>query len=122
VIDDNKYPNIFTYINIRLIQLHFLLRKNIINHKDINLISSFNHSTMCFVINVYSDDQQSALKYLKDIEINLNNILIITGNFNIRDNDWNPLYPHHSTYADTFREIADFFNLELLMLIIQVPT
>ena len=42
---------------------------------------------MCFVINVYSDDQQSVLKYLKNIEINLNNILIITGDFNIRDND-----------------------------------
>jgi len=32
------------------------------------------------------------------------------------------LYSHHSTYADTLREIADFFNLELLMPIIQVST
>jgi len=41
---------------------------------------------MCFLINVYSDDHQSALKYLKNTEINLNNVLIITGDFNIRDN------------------------------------
>ena len=26
-----------------------------------------------------------ALKYLKDIEVNINNILVMTGNFNIRD-------------------------------------
>ena len=32
------------------------------------------------------------------------------------------MYSHHSTYADTLREIADFFNLELLMPIIQVST
>ena len=32
---------------------------------------------MCFIINVYSDDQQFVLKYLKDTEVNLNNILIV---------------------------------------------
>ena len=35
---------------------------------------------------VYSDSSQLALKYLKDTEVNLNNILIMTGGFNIRDN------------------------------------
>jgi len=34
----------------------------------------------------------------------------MTGDFNIRDNDWDPLY---STYVDSLREIADSFNLEL---------
>ena len=34
---------------------------------------------------MYSDSLQSALKYLKDIEVNINNILIMTGDFNIRD-------------------------------------
>ena len=42
--------------------------------------------------------------------------------FNIRDNDWNSLYLHHSTYTDTLREIADSFNLELSLPIDQVPT
>ena len=41
---------------------------------------------MYFVINIYSDDHQLALKYLKNSEMNLNNILIMTGDFNIRDN------------------------------------
>ena len=35
------------------------------------------------MINIYLDKQQSALNYLKDIEININNVLIITSNFNI---------------------------------------
>ena len=42
---------------------------------------------MCFIINIYTDDQQSALKYLKNIEVNLNNILIMIGDFNIRNNN-----------------------------------
>ena len=36
-------------------------------------------------MNIYSDSFHSALKYLKDTEVNINNLLIITGDFNIRD-------------------------------------
>jgi len=36
-------------------------------------------------MNVYSDSSHTALKYLKDIEINILNLLIIIGDFNIRD-------------------------------------
>jgi len=39
---------------------------------------------MCFLINVYSDNQQSTLN---DTEVNLNNILIMTEDFNIINND-----------------------------------
>ena len=76
---------------------------------------------LCF-INVYSDDQQFTLKYLKDTKVNLNDILIITGDFNIRDNNWNLLYLYHSTYVDILKEISDYFNLELSISINQVPT
>ena len=34
---------------------------------------------------MYSDSFQSTLKYLKNIEANIHNVLVITGNFNIRD-------------------------------------
>ena len=77
---------------------------------------------MCFIINVYSDNQQSALKYLKNTKMNLNNVLIMTENFNIRDNDWDLLYLHHSTHADTVRKIADSLNLELSSPIDQIST
>ena len=36
-----------------------------------------------------------ALKYLKDTEVNIDNILIMTGDFNIRDSLWNTSFPHH---------------------------
>ena len=48
--------------------------KNIFNYWNINLISFFNCGMMCFIINMYSDKQQNALKYLKNTEVNLNNI------------------------------------------------
>ena len=67
--------------------MFFLLRKDIMNYRNINLISFFNNSIICFIINIYSNDQQNALKYLKDIKINLSNVHIMTGDFNIKDND-----------------------------------
>ena len=65
---------------------------------------------MCFILNIYLDDQQTILKYLKNTEVN---VLIITVSFNIRDSNWNPLYPHYSTYANVFQEAADSLNLDL---------
>ena len=44
------------YINAKLSQLHFLLRKNIINYRDINLIYSFNQGIIYFIINIDSND------------------------------------------------------------------
>ena len=70
---------------------------------------------MCLIINVYSDNQQSILKYLKDTEMNLNNILIMIVNFNIRDNNWNPLYLYYFIYINILRKIANSLNLEILL-------
>ena len=90
--NENKHSKVLTYINIKYTRLYFFLRKDIINYKNINLVSFFNNSSMYFLINIYSDNHQSALKCLKDTKVNLNNILIMMGDFNIRDNNWNPFY------------------------------
>ena len=76
---------VIAYINIRLSSFHFLLHKDIINHRNIILISFLNNHVYYYIMNIYSDSSHSALKYLKDIEVNIDNVLIMTGDFNIRD-------------------------------------
>ena len=71
---------------------------------------------------IFSDTQQIVLKYLKNIEVNLNNVLIMIGDFNIRDNNWDFLYPHYPVHTNTLREIIDLFNLELSIPINKIPT
>ena len=73
-------------------------------------------------MNVYSDSSHSTLNYLKDNEVNIPNLLIITSNFNIEDSIWNPLFPHHLTISDNLIIIADLFNLDLSILTNQVST
>ena len=106
---------VIAYINICLSSFHFLLHKDIINHRDIILISFLNNHVCYYIMNIYSDSSHSALKYLKDIEVNIDNILIMTGNFNIRDSLQDPSFPHYSSISDDLIIIANLFNLTLLM-------
>ena len=73
-------------------------------------------------MNIYSDSFHTALKYLKDIKVNINNILVITGDFNIRDSLWDSSFPHHSSISNDLIIIADSFNLTLSMSTNPSPT
>jgi len=73
-------------------------------------------------MNIYSDSSHSALKYLKDTEANISNMLIMTGDFNIRDSLWDSSFPHHSSISDNLIIIADSFNLDLSTPINPIPT
>ena len=53
------------------------------------------------------------LKYLKNTEVIINNILIMTGVFNIYDNFWNPNYPFHSTHSNLLIDIVNSMHLGL---------
>ena len=73
-------------------------------------------------MNIYSDTSYFTLKYLKDTEVNINNLLIMTGNFNIRDWLWDPSFPYHSSISDDLFILADLFNLDLLILTNPITT
>ena len=118
----NNLLRVISYINIHLFSLRFSLQKDIINHRDILLTSFFNNNSIFWVVNIYSDSSHTALKYLKDAEVNISNLLIMTGNFNIRDSIWDSSFPHHSSFSDDLMIIADSFNLELLFPTNQVST
>ena len=83
--EDKDFPRVLAYVNICLSSLRFLLRNDIINHRDISLISFFNNNTCFHIMNIYSDSSHTALKYLRDTEVNIDNIVLMTDDFNIRD-------------------------------------
>ena len=101
----NEHPRVITYINNKLVNLYFSLQKNIFNHWDINLVFFFNYDILYFLLNIYLDDQQNTLKYLKDTKVNFNNVLIMTRDFNIRDSNWSLLYLYHSIHTTYFMKL-----------------
>ena len=111
--NSNDSPRVISYVNICLKSLCFLLRKDIFDHRDINIISFTNNDICHYILNIYSDSSHSALKYLKDTEVNINHVLLITGDFNIRDSLWDPSFPFHSSISDDLIIIANSFDLAL---------
>ena len=73
-------------------------------------------------MNVYSDSSHSVIKYLKDMEVHIRNLIIMTGDFNIRNSLWDPFYNFHSSISDNLFAIADSFNLILSFPIEHFPT
>ena len=120
--DKNDFPRVISYVNIRLSSLRFLFRKDIFDHRDISIISFTNNSVCYYILNIYSDSSHAALKYLKDTEVNINNVLLMTGDFNIRDNLWDPSFPFHSSISDDLIMVADSFDLSLLTPVYPGPT
>jgi len=100
----------------------FLITKDIFNYRDIYYFSFFNNGTIFFMINIYLDSNQSTLKYIKDTEANLQNVLIMIGDFNIKDSVWNSLFSFHLSHSDSSLETVDSFNLCLSSPIQQVST
>ena len=111
--NSRDFPRTITYVNICIFSLCFFLCNDIFNHWDINLISFSNNDTCHYILNVYSDSSHSALKYLKDTEVNINNVLIMMGDFNIRDSLWDPSFQFHSSISNDLIIIADSFDLTL---------
>ena len=115
-------PRVAIFINVRLTSFRFSFHKDIIDHKDILLASFFINSKLFWIMNVYSDSSHSTIKYLKDTEINIHNLLVMTRDFNIHDSLWDPLFLHHSSISDDLIIIADSFKLNLSVSINQVLT
>jgi len=89
-VSQDNYPCIATYVNKRLSKLRFALRLDIVNHRDISILAFHSDYNINFIINIYSDSNQIALHYLRQNIINLEGTIIMTGDFNIRDSDWDP--------------------------------
>ena len=76
----------------------------------ITYILFLNCGIIYFLLKIYLDDQQNVLKYLKSTEANLNNILVMIGDFNIRDSNCDLSY-HTTQY------ILILFLKQLIVLI-----
>ena len=111
--NNKDFPRVIAYVNNCLSALCFLLRKDIINHRDISLISFSNNNICYYILNFYSDSSHTALKYFKNTEANIDNVILMTGDFNIRDSLWDSSFPFHLSISDDLIIIADSFNLSL---------
>ena len=96
-------------------RIRFALCLDIVNHYDINILAFHNNWGTNFIINIYLDSNQTALHFLCQNIINLDNTIIMTGDFNIRDSDWDPNFQHYSIHTNDLLTIANSLDLELFL-------
>jgi len=82
-----NYTRAATYVNKHLVRMRFALQLDIINHHNINVLAFYNDWDTNYMINIYSDSNQTALQVLQQNMANIDNTIILTGDFNIRDSD-----------------------------------
>ena len=102
--------------------MRFALWLDIINYHDINVLAFHNDWDTNYMINIYSDSNQTTLQVLWQNMANIDNTIILTGDFNIRDSDWDPNFRHHSSHTNDLVTIADNLDLELSPLSNPGPT
>ena len=90
--DSEDIPWVMAFIHSRLSRLRFSLRRDVVDHRDILLLSFFNRGECHFLMNVYSDDRHSAVKFMLD---QIPNLLYMGGDFNIRDAEWDSSVSSH---------------------------
>jgi len=66
------------FTHSKLSRLYFALRRDIVDHRDIQLLSFFNRGRCQFLMNVYSDDLHTAVDFLSREALNIATSLSLT--------------------------------------------
>ena len=110
------------FIHSHLSRLRFSLRRDVADHRDILLLPFFNRGECHFLMNVYSDDRHSAVKFMLDQIIDIPNLLYMGGDFNIRDAEWDPSVSLHPAAGQALMDLADSLGLVCSLPELPVPT
>ena len=80
------------------------------------------HKLCHFLMNVYSNDRHSAVKFMLDQIIDIPNLLYMGGDFNIRDAEWDSSISSHPAAGQTLMDLADSLGLVRSLPELPVPT
>ena len=99
------------FIHSRLSRLYFALKRDIVDHRDIQLLFFFNGGRYQFLMNVYSDNFHTTVNSLAGEALNISNLLYMSEDLNIRDAEQNLSVSLYPIAGQTLRDLADFYSL-----------
>jgi hypothetical protein len=103
-----------TYLYSCLQVMHPTLRCNLIDSRDIQVLSLHTKDgNALYLLNVYSDNDAGAIKLLDCLTDSLLLIMFMCGDFNCRSHIWDALFLHNSYYANLLVETASCLGLSL---------
>jgi hypothetical protein len=116
------HPCVMTYIHLHLQVMHPTFRHNLINSRDIQILSLHTKdSNILYLLNVYSDDNSGAIKLLDCLADSLLLITFMCKDFNCRSHIWDALFAHDSYYINLLVETTSCLGLSLASML-GIPT
>ena len=72
-------------------------------------------------MNVYLDDFYIAVGFLSREALNISNLVYISGDFNIRNAEWDLSVLSHSAAGQSLKDLADSYSLVCSLPVLSVP-
>src|SRR6267154_461081 len=112
-IEDDTRPRVLSYVHKRLSRMRPSLHKDLVDDRDVMLLSLQTSLGPVFLLNVYSDDRGHATDLLFRISSRLPRCVYMGGDFNCRSKHWELNFPEQPRRGDLIIDIADYLGLSL---------
>jgi hypothetical protein len=106
-------PQVTVWFNNHIKMLHPGFRCDIIDHRDVIILSLGLGADTVLLANVYSDANHTAINLLHDRMLEWPRLCFMCGNFNVRHDRWDPQGPAVNVYADRLLEVTSHLSLAL---------
>ncbi|CAA7263690.1 unnamed protein product [Cyclocybe aegerita] len=111
-IKEGEVPRVIAYVSTRLSRYRPAMRRDIIDHRDIVVLSLFSGGEVLNLMNVYSDDQHTAIEHLAARVHSLPPFIYMAGDFNCVSTTWDDYEHGESSTAISLRDTASQIGLE----------
>ncbi|KDR65194.1 hypothetical protein GALMADRAFT_82154, partial [Galerina marginata CBS 339.88] len=115
-------PRCIAFVSKGLVLLRPSLRRDLIDSRDIVLISLYSGRDIFNIMGVYSDADHTAIKLLAEKAHSLPPLAYMGGDFNCHSSEWDPDCRSHGTTAISLLDTASSVGLELAILSNPGPT
>ncbi|KDR65467.1 hypothetical protein GALMADRAFT_81830 [Galerina marginata CBS 339.88] len=115
-------PRCIAFVSKGLVLLRPSLRCDLIDSRDIVLISLYSGRDIFNIMGVYSDADHTAIKLLAEKAHSLPPLVYMGGDFNCHSSEWDPDCRSHGTTAISLLDTASSVGLELAILSNPGPT
>src|SRR6202790_5117279 len=108
-------PRVATYFNVRISSLRPRYRRDLIDHRDVLVLSLGLGEGCALYVNVYSDDNHTAISALHEGLQAWPNVHLLCGDMNVRHSDWDPLGPDRNIHAERLVASTERLGLGLCL-------
>jgi hypothetical protein len=110
--DQSGNPRTMCYVHKRLVKFRPSYCREIIDHRDLLLLSLQVGGSEIFALNVYNDDRATAVSFLKREGLIIPHLSIMTGDFNCHSMVWDLSYSSHGAVAARLLELTQDLELD----------